>query len=449
MQNNPFIYGKRVPPNRFIDRKAALRTLVSRTLNGESTAIVGRRRIGKTSLLHYLEQASDTLFGNAKQIIFSSLDAYMLGSHFTQTQFWQEVLRPLLDWAEEHPTEPTSAELMAHYKVCQEKDFNFFELEEFLKRLDANQLYFVLMIDEFEVFVPDSAATRTGDHFLSKLLRLFRPTGAIGAQFFGSLRGLLSRNDHFVVITASRLQLSELHVRMEARGSPFFNHFSEVKLGNFSDKEVDTLLTQGAKWANLPASPFSAIDHKYIHRVAGGHPYLLQATAASVWDAIDEGLTGERRYQRVGELLHERVSSYWSDTWKEWTLEERKLFIVVALPHIPRLLSHVFPVILISYNQPNVLLNNLGGLLTQSRFGPRITSGIMVWWLADELVRAGRSDRSFEQWLRQHKLDRSLTEQQQELLQQVATDIQRVQEQVGVASPIEAFAIATAKAVME
>ena len=51
---NPFIYGKPVPTERHINRQLELGTLFSRLQNGETTAIVGEPRIGKTSLLQYL-----------------------------------------------------------------------------------------------------------------------------------------------------------------------------------------------------------------------------------------------------------------------------------------------------------------------------------------------------------------------------------------------------------
>jgi tRNA U34 5-carboxymethylaminomethyl modifying GTPase MnmE/TrmE len=52
---NPFFHGNPVSPNQFIDRDRELRYVTSRIINyGQSTAIVGEPRIGKTSLLHYL-----------------------------------------------------------------------------------------------------------------------------------------------------------------------------------------------------------------------------------------------------------------------------------------------------------------------------------------------------------------------------------------------------------
>ncbi len=48
---NPFLYGRPVPPSRFVGRKEAVRAIFGRTYNGESTVIVGQPHIGKSSLL--------------------------------------------------------------------------------------------------------------------------------------------------------------------------------------------------------------------------------------------------------------------------------------------------------------------------------------------------------------------------------------------------------------
>ena len=53
--SNPFFYGNPVPPDQFLDRRRELRRITGRIVNqGQSTAIVGEPRSGKTSLLLYL-----------------------------------------------------------------------------------------------------------------------------------------------------------------------------------------------------------------------------------------------------------------------------------------------------------------------------------------------------------------------------------------------------------
>lgn len=52
---NPFYYGNPIPSEQFFNRRSQLRRITSRIVNqGQSTAIVGEPRSGKTSLLLYL-----------------------------------------------------------------------------------------------------------------------------------------------------------------------------------------------------------------------------------------------------------------------------------------------------------------------------------------------------------------------------------------------------------
>jgi tetratricopeptide (TPR) repeat protein len=100
--SNPFVYGKPVSPEKFIDRGRELRRVTGRIVNqGQSTAVVGESCSGKTSLLDYLAAPEGRkLYGaSEKRLIFSYLDARTLGGEFSQAQFWEHVLRPLQERA--------------------------------------------------------------------------------------------------------------------------------------------------------------------------------------------------------------------------------------------------------------------------------------------------------------------------------------------------------------
>lgn len=52
---NPFFYGNPVSPDQFIGRRREVRRITGRIVNqGQSTAVVGEPRSGKTSLFLYL-----------------------------------------------------------------------------------------------------------------------------------------------------------------------------------------------------------------------------------------------------------------------------------------------------------------------------------------------------------------------------------------------------------
>jgi ABC-type phosphate/phosphonate transport system ATPase subunit len=77
---NPFLYGKPVPPGRFVGRRDAVRTLFSRLNNGESTAIVGEPHIGKSSLLRYVvydDVRAQWLSKAASNYFFTEIDCHI------------------------------------------------------------------------------------------------------------------------------------------------------------------------------------------------------------------------------------------------------------------------------------------------------------------------------------------------------------------------------------
>lgn len=97
--SNPFFYGNPIPPDRLIDRRKEIRRIVGRIVNqGQSTAIIGEPRSGKTSLLQYLSapETRQELYGDeSKHLLFSFLDAQTFGVQFSQSQFWEQALRPV------------------------------------------------------------------------------------------------------------------------------------------------------------------------------------------------------------------------------------------------------------------------------------------------------------------------------------------------------------------
>ena len=92
---NPFLYGKPVPPSRFVGRSAAVRTIFSRLYNGESTAIVGEPHIGKSSILSYVadhEIQAEWLGERAAKYLFAEIDCHMIPRQFSPADFWSHTL---------------------------------------------------------------------------------------------------------------------------------------------------------------------------------------------------------------------------------------------------------------------------------------------------------------------------------------------------------------------
>lgn len=252
MISNPFFYGNPVPPDQFIGRRRELRRITNRIVNqGQSTAVVGEPRSGKTSLLDYLAapETRKLYSASGKRLVFSYLDAEMLGGQFRQAQFWEVALRPLHERAiTPNPDSP----LAQAYQMCQENDFGCFVLERLFAQMELTVWRLVLMLDEFDVLLHHPILN--------------------SAEFFGSLRSLASRSrGALALVIASRRPLTSLNEdtqQFSRTGSPYFNFLNEITLGPWPDKDVAELLRRAG-------DRFRRDDRRFIAEVSGGHPYLL------------------------------------------------------------------------------------------------------------------------------------------------------------------------------
>ncbi len=410
MPNNPFFYGNPVSPLQFLDRQRELRRITGRILNqGQSSAIVGEPRSGKTSLLLYLA-TPETLAGlygeNAKGLLFSYLDAQTLGPKFDAAQFWEYALRPVYERAS---AAGPDAPLAQSYAMCRDNSFGAFVLERLLAHMASAGWRLVLLIDEFN------------DLLHHPILN--------SAEFFGGLRSLASRSrGALALVIASRRSLESLNKDTQdfsRTGSPYFNFLDEITLGPMSERDIADLL-------QLATGHFTPEDRRFIAEVAGGHPCLLQLTASALWDAYDSGEDDPSvRRQYAGQRAYDEATLILSDTWRLWSASMRKSFTAVALAHIPNLLKQrEFRVEQLIRDArdfgPELRSLSKQGFVAEDTAIPggwRVRPQAFLWWLADELARIVRREVPFEQWLQAQEWDGLLTRGEKQQLDQTVSAI--------------------------
>jgi hypothetical protein len=309
--NNPFFYGNPVPHDQFLGRGREVRRIAGRIGSGQSTAVVGEPRAGKTSLLAYLAapETRSALYGeSAANLTFSFVDVHTLGGRFDQAQFWVCALEPLASVIAH------DEELKAIYKRCRGNRFGGFVLSQFFTRLSRSGRRLVLLLDEFDALLHHPILNN--------------------AEFFGSLRSVASRSQGLTLVVATRRTLAGLNVDAQPfsqGGSPYFNFFSEVTLGALAQKDTDALLD----WAR---ERFSADDRRLVAEVAGGHPYLAQAAASALWDANEDGDNApETRHLEAVETFYNAVAYTLSETWHTWSRVTQQAFGSVAVAHLQAL----------------------------------------------------------------------------------------------------------------
>ncbi|RKZ91728.1 MAG: hypothetical protein DRR19_06420 [Candidatus Parabeggiatoa sp. nov. 1] len=305
---NPFFYGNPVLPEQFIGRKAEVRRVAGRIVNGgQSSAITGTFRSGKTSLLEYLAapEKQTTLYGNkADTLIFSYRDANEFDFECNQALFWCSVLEPLQKRIAEIP----DSSLSKAYQASQKN--HFANLDELIAQIGNMNWQLVLMIDEFDVLLDRPHLNKT--------------------EFFGGLRQLASRSrGALVLVMTTNTSLTQLHQKTKPftkSGSPYFNFLDEIILGPLSDSEVEELLDQDD-------TDFSDDDRRFVKEITGEHPYLLQVAASALWESYKNGSEDDpiKRQQHAKQDFYDRTKATLNDIWQSWLPTTRKAFTAVAL----------------------------------------------------------------------------------------------------------------------
>jgi AAA+ ATPase superfamily predicted ATPase len=397
MNINPFIYSRAVLPSEFVGRETEIRWLISRLATGQSTAIIGLPHVGKTSLINYVADPHirKSQFGHEfDKDVIRVLDAHMLRAIKSQAEFWEYALSPLTEYLE---TLEHLVTLQENYELVKQNNFGSFLLEQFFISLKEQEARFILFLDEFDDLLSHPVLN--------------------SAEFYGSLRSLASRSLGLVLVLGSRRDVEQLNLltqQINPHGSPYFNVFTQITLKTMKGESFNKIVKQAG-------DQFNHDDVEYIKAVSGNHPLLIQTASAKLWDASEQGLKGTKKYERTGRELYIEAKQNFSDTWRVWSSDVKRVITIVALTQIPRLLGkHAFALeddlkTLSDYSAELESLEDLG-VLTKLDNRWVITQGAFLWWLTDELKRNVRDETDFKTWLQAQEMDGILTTQQKKQL---------------------------------
>lgn len=298
---NPFYHRQAVSgPENFYGRSELLQQVTEMIRSGQSCALVGERRIGKSSLLALLAdpRGHDPWLDPGERLVAVSLD--FLGLRQAEAgDLWAEILEALDDAG----------------ATLSKAEASFAGVRQTLRALSRDGVRIALCFDEFELAVENPR---------------------LDESFFGALRSLAG-SCGVAFVTASRLSLLELDqyrdeaVRRKVLGSPFFNIFAEFLVGPFESVEVAELLE-----GSLCGRPvrFSSADALFLDRVAGRHPYFLQVAAYHLYESLARPAPLERAriYAEVGEKLGRDAAKIFRNLWQHSRPGERRTLRRLATP---------------------------------------------------------------------------------------------------------------------
>lgn len=238
---NPFTPGRSVPPERFIGRRRERRAILGRIETMTSVSLVGEARIGKTSLLRYLEQnIPDALQAHGTYIpIYCSMNEHTLPT------FCADVRDRLVQCLDDGHGAHDSERVRALRALAQTAESTMRDMVHALEWCEQHNLSVVLLLDEFK--------------------DILRKPHDFNAEFSGALRSLYDKGT-IALVLATRQPLTEI------AGLTIydFNGLWRIDLGTMPPDEAEVLLRRPEN--NL----FTDAEVHIGLRAGRNHPLRLQ-----------------------------------------------------------------------------------------------------------------------------------------------------------------------------
>lgn len=258
----PFTAGSKIiDPRLFVGRKEELHAITSRLTQRQpvSINIVGRRRIGKSSLLYHFCQTYEQRVpepGNYVVIYLSLQDTQCRW----EDGFYQAIARQL--W--HNLTVQRNPELVEPLKVTPFNRLAFCAAMGQYKRLGVLP---VLCLDEFGP--------------------LFRYPREFDNGFFDNLRSLME--SHVVMLIVASHRKLEFYQRRHKLTSAFFKLWQVLILNELTEKEANALVNLPASTIPGATAALSTQEQRLARQLGGRHPYLLQLAASLFYEAHQLG----------------------------------------------------------------------------------------------------------------------------------------------------------------
>ena len=382
MAANPFTYGNPISdPTRFFGREREIEQVFSRLRNAEfeSSSLVGERRVGKTSLLNTIAHPDVRRARglDPNQYIFVYVDLQMVDKSATPAKLWQRMLKQMARYCQD-------AEVKQMLEVIRkEETIDTFALADLFDSIDEKHQYVVFLLDEFE-------NVTTNQNF--------------GPDFFYGLRSLAIHHN-LALITSSRQELIELCHSDAIRSSPFFNIFANINVGLFSADEARQLIARSLEDAGVT---FSEDEINAICRLAGYHPYFLQAACYFLFEAYGKNLPSEERLKYLRKEFREEADPHLADYWHNSDDHERIVLTVLALlERQGKASGRSFGVNQLQdyYARSDQTLSHLAkrSLVAAQAEGYALFNSLWGEWITNEITAVSNDAQTYEEWLKSNQ----------------------------------------------
>ena len=287
MSRNPYLNRVAIKdPAQFFGRAREVSKIFSRLTASrpQSISVVGERRIGKSSLLNYVNhpQVRARHLDQPDAYVFAFIDLQQK-RRITPAEFFKELFELM---AKETGDESLAA-----------AEPGFDAMRSLLERFRRRSRKLIVLLDEFDAITTNRA---------------------FDLEFYSFLRSIANNYD-VAYVTSSARDLQELcHTQLIA-DSPFFNIFTNVFLRAFTRKEATELITRPSAEAGLPLEGYA----RRIMEVAGHFPYFLQIACAAYFDYLDEN-DGKLNRQEVEAVFLDEARGQFRFIWDHMSDSQRR-----------------------------------------------------------------------------------------------------------------------------
>jgi uncharacterized protein len=258
----PFVAGPKITDRQlFVGRKEELNAITSWVTSERpvSVNVVGRRRIGKSSLLYHFFQTYEQRVPDPTRYVVTYLSLQDARCQ-EEDGFYQAVARQLLH----NLAVQRNPALIEPLRV---KPFNRLAFSAAMGQYKRLGVMPVLCLDEFGP--------------------LFRYPEEFDNGFFDNLRSLMESRVLMLVV-ASHRQL-DFYQRRHKLTSAFFKLWQVLTLNELTEKEAEELVSLPASTIPGATAALSQQEKHLVRKLGDRHPYLLQLAASLVCEARQSG----------------------------------------------------------------------------------------------------------------------------------------------------------------
>lgn len=262
LPSSPFVAGPKITdPRYFVGRQEEVNAITAwmTGMQPVSVNVVGRRRIGKSSLLYHFFQTYQQRVDEPRHyaVIYLSLQDSQCQ---WEDGFYQAVARQL--W--HNLTVQRNPALVEPLRVQPFNRLAFCAAMGQYKRLGVLP---VLCLDEFGP--------------------LFRHPDQFDNGFFDNLRSLMESRVLMLVVASHRRL--EFYQRRHKLSSAFFKLWQVLPLGELTEQDAQALVRLPASTVQGETPALSTQEQQLVRQWGGRHPYLLQLAASLLYEARQSG----------------------------------------------------------------------------------------------------------------------------------------------------------------